>query len=274
MQDEAFCVGQAAEGWDGEVIGGSRHPWNIPSAPSGQPAKGTHLYCIVGYLPGSAEEGLLNAIRGAQGSIFRCDGHDIFQTSSVKFVHGGSWNSFVNTDVFVTMWKQVRDNGNYRHYDWTVKVDPDTVFMPDRLRWHLAQQRVPADMPVYIKNAHGVEEFLGAIEVVSKNRQHRRLPQDNGRRVRRRRLHPWLLRHGRSRLHAERRHLNVFQHDGVHEHWQSRLPPPQVSRRLDELFQADGRPLISVSAPRGSRRLHELISSTRRRRRAFACMSF
>mmetsp|Transcript_70413 Transcript_70413/g.204182 ORF Transcript_70413/g.204182 Transcript_70413/m.204182 type:complete len:584 (+) Transcript_70413:2-1753(+) len=166
-EQQAFCVGHPEAGWNGEVIGGPRFPWNIGPAPPGKPVEGTRLYCIMGYLPGSAEEGLVNAIRGAHGSIFQCDGNDIFQTASVQFIHQGSWNSLVNTDVFVTLWKQVQARGNYKDYDWTVKVDPDTVFMPGRLRWHLGNARPPAKFPMYIRNDHGILPFLGAIEIVS-----------------------------------------------------------------------------------------------------------
>jgi len=39
-----------------------------------------------------------------------------------------------NTFVFRQAWSQLFASGAYRDHDWTVKVDPDTVLFPERLR--------------------------------------------------------------------------------------------------------------------------------------------
>lgn len=39
-----------------------------------------------------------------------------------------------NTWIFHQVWKQVLQDGRWKHHGWTVKADPDAVFIPRRLR--------------------------------------------------------------------------------------------------------------------------------------------
>jgi hypothetical protein len=50
---------------------------------------------------------------------------------------GGRWHTALNTDVFIAVWSEVCHQGDHRNHDWVVKVDPDSVFFPVRLRWLL-----------------------------------------------------------------------------------------------------------------------------------------
>jgi len=51
---------------------------------------------------------------------------------------GGDSYSALNAWIFIAVWKKVIDDGYYLEYPWTVKVDPDAVFLPGRLRPLLA----------------------------------------------------------------------------------------------------------------------------------------
>jgi len=42
-----------------------------------------------------------------------------------------------NAELFMHVWESVRDSGLYKETDWTIKVDPDAVLLPSRLRQHL-----------------------------------------------------------------------------------------------------------------------------------------
>lgn len=42
-----------------------------------------------------------------------------------------------NAELFMHVWDAVKSVGKYQGTDWTVKVDPDAVLLPERLRWHL-----------------------------------------------------------------------------------------------------------------------------------------
>merc|ERR1719436_705774 len=52
-------------------------------------------------------------------------------------VDGATTRSFLNTFTFIKAWDRLIEEGLIWH-DWVVKVDPDTVVPPDRLRTHLA----------------------------------------------------------------------------------------------------------------------------------------
>merc|ERR1719266_1786395 len=57
-----------------------------------------------------------------------------------KRKHTGTW---VNTGMFVQVWKQIQSDDKYISHDWIVKVDADAVFIPYRLRMLLSNQLVP-----------------------------------------------------------------------------------------------------------------------------------
>jgi len=59
--------------------------------------------------------------------------------------------------------------GSFRQYLWTVKVDPDTVWFPDRLLYQLKQKN--PNQPLVVRqdqNRNTPEKFLGPIEVFSR----------------------------------------------------------------------------------------------------------
>jgi hypothetical protein len=162
---EAYCTNWDAEG--DEWLGGARQEYEVaPVAP--EEARGTSLFCLMGVLPGSNEEQLRDIAAAKNGSIFGCDESAVFDTWQAEFVHEGGWNSVANTDVFKSVWNEVKKDGRYKKYDWTVKVDADSVFFPDRLKWHLQNMNPPKKTPIYVKNCNGGFGFYGAIEVFSR----------------------------------------------------------------------------------------------------------
>jgi hypothetical protein len=166
---EAYCTdaSELEEGWSGEVIGGARDEYAVaPVAP--EEARGTSLYCFMAVLPGSYEEQLKDHIAEISASIFACDASTVFWSRQADFTSEGSWTSVVNTDSFKLVWGEVKQDGQYQSHDWTVKVDPDSVFFPGRLRQHLQKLNAPKETPIYIKNVPMGFGFFGAIEVFSK----------------------------------------------------------------------------------------------------------
>jgi hypothetical protein len=173
----AGCVDKAPEGenWTGNLIGGPRVTSgtvgidgdvgsnSIESWPGH--GAGTRLYCFMVVMYGTAEEQLMNFARDAQVSVFQCEVHDVMAGQSAKW---DEWGSFANTAVFVDIWKQVIATNRFSEADWTVKVDPDTVFFPDRLRSAIGELEPPAGEPVYLKNTHRFNGFLGAIEIFTR----------------------------------------------------------------------------------------------------------
>lgn len=147
--------------WDNEHF--------IGPAPPGQEA-GVSLFCFMAVLPGSMETQLRERAERYHAGIYcrSCDQHKVYDAYPAPFVHQGSWNSFANTAAFVKVWEQVFADKLYTMADWTVKADPDTVFIGLRLKSHLRAIRPPANVPLYFKNSPVSFGFLGAFEVMSK----------------------------------------------------------------------------------------------------------
>lgn len=162
------------DGWEGTVLGAGRDEYQMAQAQDDEPKIGNTLYCFMAFLPDSYEVGLVDTARNNKASIFACDEHDLFhtwQSASAGWDTGES--TLQNTDVFINVWQQVGSKGSYMKYDWTVKVDPDCVFAPDRLKGHIDSYNLPAWAPVYVKNngmdpGLGNNGFLGAIEIFTK----------------------------------------------------------------------------------------------------------
>merc|ERR1719446_347023 len=52
---------------------------------------------------------------------------------SLKAKIGGKFHTALNTPVFQHYWSHLIKDGRAFKHDWTIKVDPDCVFFPDRL---------------------------------------------------------------------------------------------------------------------------------------------
>jgi len=162
-------------GWDGAILGGGNEEHQVGPVGAGGKVAGFTMYCFVAILPGSYEEALDAIAKKNKVGIYACEAHGNFHSSKTN---AAGWDTgeatLVNTDVFVKVWKDVEADGTFRKYDWTVKVDADCVFLPDRLKSHLTALAPPAYTPLYVKNnamdpGLGNNGFLGAIEVFSRD---------------------------------------------------------------------------------------------------------
>jgi hypothetical protein len=167
-----------------------------PSSPEVNPAAGTEafpayapgsMFCYALMRQGSGEKELLDTSYSLGTSIFACDKYAVYsnyltevgQGSGVQThivnsnlqceVHEIAWNTW----IFIAVWKVVLEDGMWRYHDWTIKVDADSVFLPDRLRAVL-QNHVGEP---YLNNCryglHGPIEVLSraALEVFNQDYQ-------------------------------------------------------------------------------------------------------
>jgi len=117
--------------------------------------------------------------------IFSEESHSIcgFNTNSIGPVKSpqrasmpASSGAWLNTEVFLRIWRLIRASGRFRNAEWTVKVDPDTVFFPHVLRdeltfrmnrvWSFAastQSRFFFNTCQHVRGG-----FYGALEVISR----------------------------------------------------------------------------------------------------------
>jgi hypothetical protein len=174
----AGCVDTVPAGWRGDLLGGPRivtgvigqngYEGNNEIGPTQGQATGTSLYCFMVVMRGGYEEALMQAAKDMDTSVFQCEAHDVLDGQVAAQVEEGDWSSVSNSEVFVDVWRRVIAANRFQEADWTVKVDPDTVFFPDRLRSMIADLRPQAWQPIYLKNSQRFNGFLGAIEVLTK----------------------------------------------------------------------------------------------------------
>merc|ERR1712150_284316 len=83
---------------------------------------------------------------------------------------------FKNSDLFLKVWERIRVDARYKAADWTVKVDPGTVFFPDRLRARLGSKSHARSHATFYANCAANEDvqaaerphfMYGAIEIFS-----------------------------------------------------------------------------------------------------------
>ena len=107
----------------------------------------TNLYCWALVVPFTNEVELLLMQQKVKKGIFECDAYEVYSDREMNI--GGVTTVHVDTDlhckmnkvtltventhIFHAVWQKVLDNMVWNNYDWTVKVDLDSVFMPLRM---------------------------------------------------------------------------------------------------------------------------------------------
>jgi len=139
------------------------------------------LYCWSLMMPWGDELALMKTLLSKPVGIFTCDQYSVFTdgdvtlspgppvrigTTDVGSVHcnyGGRWHLALNSEVFIKVWKKIFDEQKFAKHDWTVKVDPDAVLIPERLKMQVADADGKAS--VYLNNCD--QGLHGPIEVIS-----------------------------------------------------------------------------------------------------------
>mmetsp|Transcript_131320 Transcript_131320/g.366082 ORF Transcript_131320/g.366082 Transcript_131320/m.366082 type:complete len:591 (-) Transcript_131320:115-1887(-) len=153
-----------------------------PSSSAAPGRTSPSLYCFSLMLPWGYEISLIRTQLAKGVGIFACNDWSVISNQSVmlspgppvrietevmpgslKCEFGGEYHTALNSEIFFRVWKKVMELGHYRRYDWSVKMDPDAVLLPSRLRRH-TDFRNPSD-PIYLNNCY--EGLHGPIEVVS-----------------------------------------------------------------------------------------------------------
>jgi len=80
----------------------------------------------------------------------------------------GRVEHILNTEVFVRAFEAVRADPKFKASDWVVKVDPDAVFFPQRLKQHILRVAPARGGALYFINCKASFGLFGALEVFSK----------------------------------------------------------------------------------------------------------
>lgn len=140
------------------------------------------IFCVALFLAYSSEQELLVNSFHRNTSLFQCDHHAIYSSQVLELTPGlisrripstmlaevgGQWVTVLNLGIFLALYRQLIIDGDYAKFDWTIKVDPDTVWFPQRLRSSLVKYSwgVGGD-GIYLNNCP--DGLHGPIEVFSK----------------------------------------------------------------------------------------------------------
>lgn len=108
----------------------------------------TTFFCFAVMLPWGYEPSLLQMQFKTNRSIFACEEWAVYTNENMNLgglkptklsidLHcslSGKYHTYYNTPIFIGIWRQVISDNRIHFHDWTVKVDPDAVFLPWRLR--------------------------------------------------------------------------------------------------------------------------------------------
>jgi hypothetical protein len=157
------------ETWSCRTLGARSYGLAIKGFPS--------LFCFAVVRTTGYERDLMKAQHEQGAGIFDCDSFSILTADSnatidhvlsVQFAGApivqSVDNTAGNTELFVHAWKQVIAQGTWKDHAFTVKADPDAVFVPKRLRWHLGPQ---VGRNMFIVNCPLWNMIYGALEVYS-----------------------------------------------------------------------------------------------------------
>jgi len=129
----------------------------------------------------SYEQELLIMQHKHKAGIFQCDSHVLYSSqvielvpgvvsrriaSSMKAEPGGQFVTVLNLGVFLSLYRQMISDRDYLNAGWIIKVDPDTVFLPHRVRTLLrSYDWGVGDAGIYLNNCQ--EGLHGPIEILS-----------------------------------------------------------------------------------------------------------
>lgn len=174
-----------ADGWE---------KWWVHTT-EGKPAckfESTRLFCFVVMRNFGNDKELVQTQYNDKTGIFKCEDSQVM-SGHVVDLSGGS-GAFMTTkidngkihhdegmhqnhDLFIEVWAKVKHDGRYKNADWIVKTDPDTLFIPDRLRARLggrSHAEMHATFYANCAGAHDIQKtdrdvfMYGALEVFSK----------------------------------------------------------------------------------------------------------
>lgn len=74
----------------------------------------------------------------------------------------------LNVEIFMEAFDQIRRDVRFQYHDYVVKVDPDAVFLPYRLKSHLKSAAPHRDSSLYFRNCKASFRMYGALEVYSR----------------------------------------------------------------------------------------------------------
>mmetsp|Transcript_111821 Transcript_111821/g.340042 ORF Transcript_111821/g.340042 Transcript_111821/m.340042 type:complete len:447 (-) Transcript_111821:40-1380(-) len=144
-----------------------------PPAAWGHPS----LFCFSLLRAGGLDMGLVRLQHARNASVFGCDEFSLLSSGGavrlapdylVAGLPGQEARDSLGASDFLAAWQMVAKDGRYKRHDWTVKVEPDAVFFPERLRAILRSYADREDSGLFLLNCNRPLKLYGPIEVYSR----------------------------------------------------------------------------------------------------------
>lgn len=82
---------------------------------------------------------------------------------------GGRYNNSLNTPIFIQAWRHIFSEAVFNQYDWIIKIDIDTVFLPDRVRQVLrSHDDISQNAVFFTTKGTNFDDLTGSIEILSR----------------------------------------------------------------------------------------------------------
>lgn len=183
-----------------ESCSGGRHPednnatWSCkelgPRMTSGLAVKGSpSLFCWSLFMTTTYENDIIHNQMDKEEGIFQCDDYALLSTSPVtdmgKTKDGKHLKTIQiekaeitttldgtagNAKLFINCWTAIVEDGRWKQHAWTIKVDPDAVIIPSRVRDHMKSHMLEN---VYVVNCNAFPDspnfpmMYGSVEIYS-----------------------------------------------------------------------------------------------------------
>lgn len=155
-------------------------PYVNGAAPNQQ---GSRLFCFVLIQSNGYEIELMQDQYNMQTSIYACESFALYSNRAYEVVPGITTSVVAddlkcefheiawNTNIFISVWHKVVTQGWYQSQDWTVKVDADATFFPNRLRALLPRHQGAGYLVNCQYGLHGPIEVLAtsAVNVLARD---------------------------------------------------------------------------------------------------------
>jgi len=152
------------------------------------------LYCWQLMRPDGYEPDLVRAQVARGAGIFGCDDFDVYSIEADKQlgltpkgrnvttvycephdVGRSKDDTAANTEIFLNAWDAVKARGSWGSHGWTIKMDPDAVVVPNRLRVHIMSAGTDGmEQSVFFRTCNLQPEnpdypmMYGALEAISR----------------------------------------------------------------------------------------------------------
>lgn len=157
------------------VTKGTTTPYPTSTKPSGFPT----LFCMAVIRAMSYEINIMRAAYKVTGGIYGCNGWKVYSDEKA-WLGATDWSVaipgpppvfqkiWLNTDVFLRAWNKVFAAREFEQFEWTVKVDPDAVFVPMALQNRLSSIQFGKNPNVYVRNCEKFHSMQGPLEILSR----------------------------------------------------------------------------------------------------------